>query len=77
MTDNVIKFFPADAYKDPDAVLEQAIGEFSDVLIIGWNKDGHMDVRATKGLEDGGDMLWLIEKFKFNMLAGAYQTDDD
>ena len=77
MSDNVIKFYPADAYKDPDAVLEQAIGEFSDVLIIGWNKDGHMDVRATKGLDDGGDMLWLIEKFKFNMLAGAYQGDDD
>ena len=76
MSDNVVKFYPADAYRDPDAVLEQAIGEYSDVLIIGWNKDGILDPRATKGLEDGGDMLWLIEKFKFNLLAGAYSGDE-
>lgn len=76
MSDNVVKFYPADAYKDPDAVLEQAIGEYSDVLIIGWNKDGILDQRATKGLEDGRDMLWLIEKFKFNLLAGAYSGDE-
>ena len=76
MSDNVVKFYPADAYKDPDAVLEQAIGEYSDVLIIGWNKDGIIDLRATKGIEDGGDMLWLIEKFKFNLLAGAYYGEE-
>lgn len=76
MSDNVVKFYPADAYKDPDAVLEQAIGEYSDVLIIGWNKDGIIDLRATKGIEDGRDMLWLIEKFKFNLLAGAYSGDE-
>ncbi len=75
MADNVVKFFPADAYKDPDAILEQAIGVFSEVLIIGWDKSGHMDARATKGLGDGGELLWLIEAFKHNLFTGQYRPD--
>lgn len=68
----VVKFYPKDAAKDPDAVLEQAIGRFEDVLIIGWDKQGKMDARASLGLKDGGDMLWLIEHFKHNLLNGDY-----
>lgn len=77
MTDNVIKFYPTDAYKDPDAVLEQAKGDFKDLLILGWNHEGFLDVRMNAEMDDGERVLWLIEKFKFNMLAGAYQSDDD
>lgn len=70
--DKVVKFYPKDAAKDADNVLEQAIGVYDEVLVIGWNKEGRMDARATLGLKDGGDVLWLLEKLKFNLLSGVY-----
>ena len=75
MTD-VVKFYPKDSAKDADNVLEQALGVYKDVLIIGWDKDGYMETRATLGLKDGGDMLWLLEKFKLNLLNGAYMPPE-
>jgi hypothetical protein len=69
---SVVKFYPKDAAKDADAVLEQAQGNFSEVLIIGWDNDGMLDARATLGLKDGGDLLWLIELFKAKLIAGDY-----
>lgn len=69
---SVVKFYPKNAAKDADAVLEQALGNFSEVLIIGWDKDGFLDARATLGLKDGGDLLWLIEMFKTKLMNGDY-----
>ncbi len=69
---SIVKFYPKDAAKDADAVLEQALGAFSEVLIIGWDSEGLLDARATLGLKDGGDMLWLVEIFKTKLLAGDY-----
>lgn len=78
MMAEITKFYPKDAAKDADNVLEQAIGVYDEVLVIGWRKDnGEMDARATLGLKDGGDILWLIEKLKFNLLAGVYQGEPD
>lgn len=74
---DIVKFYPADAAKDPDNVLEQAVGEFSEVLIIGWDKDGDFDARATLGLSDGGDVLWLIEAFKHKLLSGEFQGEPE
>lgn len=73
MMDNVEKFYPADAAKNPDAVLEQAIGEFDQVLVLGWDKNGNFDGRASLGLKDGGEVLWLIEHFKFRLMAGDFE----
>ena len=69
---SVVKFYPKDAAKDADAVLEQSLGGFSEVLVIGWDKEGFLDARATLGLKDGGDILWLIESFKTKLMAGDY-----
>ena len=74
---NVTKFYPHNAAKDPDAVLEQALGQFSEVLIIGWDKEGMMDARATLGLKDGCEVLWLMESFKHNMMNGEYGGDEE
>lgn len=76
MTD-IVKFYPKDAGKDADAVLEQAVGQYSEVLILGWDKDGDLDVRATLGLKDGADLLWLIETFKLKLLKGDYLPEDE
>lgn len=68
---SVVKFYPKDAAKDADAVLEQSLGNFSEVLVIGWDKEGFLDARATLGLKNG-DLLWLIESFKAKLMAGDY-----
>lgn len=73
---HIIKFYPKDAAKDADNVLEQAMGVFKDVVLLGYDSEGNFDARATLGLKDGGDMLWLIEKFKFDLLSGAYMPPD-
>ena len=76
MTD-VVKFYPKGAAKDADNVLEQALGRYSEVLIIGFDKDGQFDARATLGLKDGGDCLWLIEMFKLKLLMGDFGPEDE
>ena len=53
-------------------MLEQSLGNFSEVLVIGWDKEGFLDARATLGLKDGGDLLWLIETFKTKLMNGDY-----
>lgn len=74
---NVIKFYPLNAAENPDNVLEQAMGDFSSVLLIGWDKDGDLDARASLDLKDGGDLLWLIEAFKFKLLSGDYTGEPE
>lgn len=71
MTDNVVKFYPSNAAKDPDNVLEQAIGEYAEVFVVGIDKEGMLDARASLGLKSS-DILFLIEQFKHNLLSGAY-----
>lgn len=71
MTD-IVKFYPKDAAKDADNVLEQASGVYQDLLIIGWDKDGNFHARATLGMKDGGDCLWLVEVFKLKLLNGDF-----
>lgn len=74
----VVKFYPANAAEHADNVLEQAAGQYDQVLIIGWRKDdGMLDARATLGLKDGGAVLWLIEAFKHNLMSGVYAGGDD
>ena len=68
----VVKFYPQNAAENPDNVLEQAIGSYGDVLILGWDKDGNLDARASLGLKSGSEVLWLLEKFKTNLLNGVY-----
>lgn len=72
----VIKFYPADAAKNPDAVLEQAVGQYEKVLILGYDIDGNFDFRASLNLKDGGDVLWLVESFKAKLMNGEFEGDE-
>ncbi|MOA62277.1 hypothetical protein D3C78_1876430 [compost metagenome] len=76
MMAEVIKFYPKDAAKEPDAVLEQAIGQYESVFMIGYDKDGHLDVRASTNINHA-DILFLIESFKYKMLNGDYSGDKE
>lgn len=74
MTDNIVKFYPKDAAENPDAVLEQAIGQYEDILILGYNNDGELEPRGTLGMT-ASEILWLLESFKMNLLDGVYSDD--
>lgn len=71
MMDSVAKFYPKDAAKNPDAVLEQAFGKYESVFIVGWDKNGIMDMRASTNMQ-AKDVLWLIETFKHKLISGDY-----
>ena len=51
---------------DPDRVLNKAIGELKDVVIIGYDKDDN-EYFATS-MADGGDIVWLLERMKLRLL---------
>lgn len=70
----IVKFYPLDAAKNPDHVLEQALNIYEDVFIIGWDKEGRLDARSSLGLQ-GKDLLWLIEVFKKKLLDGDYSEE--
>jgi hypothetical protein len=67
----VIKFYPKDAAKNPDAVLEQAVGVYDQVFVIGYNKDGDLDVRGTSNFTMK-ELFFALDAFKFMVLNGEY-----
>ena len=68
MTDKVIKLFPAN---DPDVVLEGAKEKYNDLLIIGWDKQGNLDARATTTLTIS-QCSYLVSLFNHKLLNGDY-----
>lgn len=62
-------------YTNADVVLEEAVGDYKDLLILGYNHNGEFSARATKLFSDGGHILWIMERFKFGLLAGDYSND--
>ena len=50
----------------PDRVLEQALGQLKTVVIMGYTEDG--DRYFASSVADGGDVLWLLEQCKLDLL---------
>ena len=73
--DNVVKFYGKDAAIDPNAVLEQAIGEYESLIIIGYDTEGAMDISARLNLK-ASDINWLIDSFKQKLVNGDDSEDD-
>jgi hypothetical protein len=67
----VTKLYPKNAADNPDNVLELGVGQFVDVLLLGFDKNGDFDVRSSSGLKHP-DLVWLLEHFKFKLLNGDY-----
>lgn len=57
--------------KDPDYILQQGVGQYKDVLLLGYNKDGMLYPTASSDLTTAQIVL-LIEQFKLNLLCGDY-----
>lgn len=74
MSTNVVKLYPPTMADEPDAVLEWAKGNYSELLLLGYDEDGALFVRSTSTLQCK-DVLWLIECFKQKLLNGDYAAD--
>lgn len=72
---DVVKFYPADAAKNPDNVLEQAVGVYDQVFVIGYDKDGILQVRSSTNFPVR-EIFFALEAFKFNVLNGDYAADE-
>ena len=78
---NVVKFYPKGAAENPDAVLEQAAGVYDQVFVIGYGKNGDLEVRASLNFKMR-DIFFAIEGFRFMVFNGEYsdvlvEEDDD
>lgn len=73
---SIKKFYPKDAGKNPDFVLEQAVGVYEDLVIIGYTKDGGLEVRSNTTFSEP-EMMNAIKTFEHNYYGGLYDTDDD
>ena len=69
--EKIVKLYTKDAARNPDAVLEQAIGNYNEVVIVGWDKTDTLDVRLSTDLKKS-DILFLLDLFRHKLLAGDY-----
>lgn len=51
---------------DADHVLESALGKLNGVVVVGFDKDGQEYFASSYA--DGGDVLWLFERAKKQLL---------
>lgn len=51
---------------DPDKVLKRAIGEVTEVVILGYDQEGEFYFASS--IADGGSVLWHLEKAKMHLL---------
>lgn len=56
-----------------DQVLENAIGKLERVVVIGYTPDG--DEYFASSIADGGEVVWLIERMKLQLLRVVDETD--
>ena len=61
---------------NPDNVMQRSMGHFENIILIGTNEDGHMEVRSSLNLTVK-DMLWMLEMTKQNILLTVLSHDDD
>jgi len=81
MNDNVIPIGGVTKLDIPaDQVLEGAKGKLDKVIVIGWTKGAEGDEYGEDeffacSMADGGDALWLIERFKKALLETPERED--
>lgn len=54
---------------DPDITLDNCKGKLDRFILMGYDKDGEYFFSSTMG--DGGDVLWLMEKMKAQLMEMA------
>lgn len=59
----------------PNAVLEAAKDQLSNVLVLGMDTEGSLYIASTFTAKT--EMLYLIEQFKFDLLSGDFDLYED
>jgi len=57
-----------------DKVLEEAKDNYGSVIVIGYDKEGCLDVRATNNL-DQKECLYMTQKFITGLMVGDYDPE--
>jgi hypothetical protein len=70
----IVKFFPNNAADIPDNVLELAKGVYNSVFMIGYDKNGELDIRASTNVTKE-QIVWMLEQFKHNLFTGRYGVE--
>lgn len=76
--DNIVKFTGLTRLElEPDAILTAALGNLTEVVIIGTDKDGNQYFATSS--PDGKNILWLLETGKYmlmdNVFSGVYDDE--
>ncbi len=69
-----VEFITGEKSIDANTVLEEAKGDYTSVLVVGWDKEGFLGIRSTNNL-DQKDCLYLVQMFAHKLLSGDYAPD--
>jgi hypothetical protein len=77
MSDNVkkVEFKTGELSIEPNKVLDEAKDNYTSLVVIGWDKEGFLDVRSTNNL-DQKDCVYLSNLFTHKILSGDYAPED-
>ncbi len=61
--------------KNPDVVLRKAVGKYKKVCVIGMDKNGFLDVRASLNMSVA-EIFFGMDEFKHKLLCGEYDMEN-
>jgi hypothetical protein len=65
--DKVTELYPD---SNPNYILEQAFSQYESLLLLGYDEEGYLSSMSSTNLTKG-DLLWLVEMFKQEILLKA------
>ena len=60
---------------EPDRVLAEAVGGLSEVVVVGFDKDG--EAFFASSVADGGQALWHLERAKWRLMKMVDDLEGD
>jgi hypothetical protein len=70
--DKVTELYPD---SNPNYILEQAFSQYESLLLLGYDEEGYLSSMSSTNLTKG-DLLWLVEMFKQEILLKAEPEDE-
>ena len=71
---NIVNFPGVTCFDLPaDQVLENALGKLERAIVIGYTSDG--EEFFSSSIADGGEVVWLIERMKLQLLRVVDETN--
>jgi len=60
---------------NPNYILEQAFSQYESLLLLGYDEEGYLSSMSSTNLTKG-DLLWLVEMFKQEILLKTEPEDE-